>query len=66
MSLLGLEHLGDNWLADVQGAKRLGMQMIRTMQYEAPERFDPQPGDFEPDAVIEHITQLREILEGRK
>lgn len=57
-------YVGDNWLADVQGAKRLGMQMIRTAQYEAPERFDPQPGDFEPDAVIEHIMQLPQILAG--
>jgi len=55
-------YVGDNWLADVQGAKRLGMQMIRTIQYEAPERFDPQPGDFEPDAVIQHITELQPLL----
>lgn len=55
-------YVGDNWLADVQGAKRLGMQSVRTIQYEAPERFDPQPGDFEPDAIIEHITQLATLL----
>lgn len=55
-------YVGDNWLADVQGAKRLGMQMIRTVQYEAPERFDPQPGDLQPDAVIEHLTELPPLL----
>jgi HAD superfamily hydrolase (TIGR01549 family) len=55
-------YVGDNWLADVQGAKRLGMQMVRTIQYEAPERFDPQPGDHEPDAVIDHLTQLAPLL----
>ena len=55
-------YVGDNWLADVQGAKRLGMQMVRTLQYEAPERFDPQPGDAEPDAVIDHLTQLTKLL----
>lgn len=57
-------YVGDNWLADVQGAKRLGMQMIRTVQYEAPERFDPQPGDLQPDAVIEHLTELPPLLRG--
>jgi HAD superfamily hydrolase (TIGR01549 family) len=55
-------YVGDNWLADVQGAKRLGMQMVRTIQYEAPERFDPQPGDYEPDAIIDHITRLPPLL----
>jgi len=54
--------VGDNWLADVQGAKRLGMQVVRTVQYEAPERFDPQPGDHEPDVVIDHLTQLGPLL----
>lgn len=54
--------VGDNWLADVQGAKRLGMQVVRTIQYEAPEQFDPQPGDFEPDAVIGHLTELEGLL----
>ena len=56
-------YVGDNWLADVQGAKRLGMQVVRTIQYEAPERFDPQPGDFEPDAVIEHLSELPALLQ---
>ncbi len=59
-------YVGDNWLADVQGARRLGMQVVRTVQYEAPERFDPQPGDFEPDAVIEHLTQLGPLLASEK
>lgn len=55
-------YVGDNRLADVQGAKRLGMQVVRTVQHDAPERFDPQPGDFEPDAVVEHLEQLEQLL----
>lgn len=55
-------YVGDNWLADVQGGKRLGMQVIRTIQYEAPERFDPQPEDLQPDAVVEHLTQVEPML----
>jgi putative hydrolase of the HAD superfamily len=55
-------YVGDNWLADVQGAKRLGMQVVRTIQYEAPEHFDPQPGDSEPDGVIEHLSELPALL----
>jgi HAD superfamily hydrolase (TIGR01549 family) len=54
--------VGDNWLADIQGAKRLGMQVIRTIQYDSPEHFEPQPGDAEPDAVIEHLAQLGPLL----
>ncbi|HOA72013.1 MAG TPA: HAD family hydrolase [Phycisphaerae bacterium] len=54
--------VGDNWLADVQGAKRMGMQAVRTVQYEAPERFDPQPGDAQPDAVISHLSEILPLL----
>lgn len=56
--------VGDNWLADIQGAKRLGLQAVRTIQYDSPERFKPQPGDAEPDAVIEHLAQFGPLLAG--
>ena len=51
-------YVGDNWLADIQGAKRIGMKAIYTTQYVPYEKFDPEQGDFEPDARITHINQL--------
>lgn len=55
-------HVGDNWLADIQGAKRFGMQCILTKQWAPYERFDPQPGDFEPDAVVSSIDEIEQHL----
>jgi len=55
-------HIGDNWLADVQGAKRLGIQVVQSLQYETPEAFQPQPGDDLPDATIDHLSELRTLL----
>jgi putative hydrolase of the HAD superfamily len=51
-------YIGDNWLADIQGAKRVGMRAVLTRQYDTPEKFDPQPGDHQPDAVIGHLREL--------
>jgi putative hydrolase of the HAD superfamily len=66
---LGLEpaeavYVGDSWIADVQGAKGLGMQMIHTVQWDSLESLQPRPGDFEPDLVINHLTELETILGG--
>ena len=55
-------YVGDNWLADVQGAKRIGMQAIHTSQYAPYERFDPADGDYEPDARITHLSELIPLL----
>jgi HAD superfamily hydrolase (TIGR01549 family) len=55
-------YVGDNWLADVQGAKRLGMQSVLTRQFQSPERFDAQPGDHEPDLIINHLSELEALL----
>lgn len=55
-------YVGDNWLADVQGAKQAGMWMIHTRQWEPPEPFAAQPNDFQPDAVIHHFTELESLL----
>lgn len=54
--------VGDNWLADVQGAKRAGMKAILTTQYVSYESFTPYAGDLEPDAVIAHLDRLPDIL----
>ena len=55
-------YVGDNWLADIQGAKRIGMQAIHTTQYVSYEKFEPYEGDFNPDTVITHLEQLTDIL----
>ena len=54
--------VGDNWLADVQGAKRAGMKAVYITQHESYERFEPNPGDHQPDARIEHLMELRTLL----
>ena len=67
LSQLGLApseciYVGDNWLADVQGAKRIGMRAILTTQYAPYESFEPEEGDLLPDACIAHLEELRELL----
>lgn len=57
-------YVGDNWLADVQGAGRLGMQVVWTRQWEAVDSFTANPGDVQPDAVIRHLTELPGTLAG--
>ena len=55
-------YIGDNWLADVQGAKRMGMQSILTTQYAPYESFEPEKKDHMPDARIAHFDELEELL----
>ena len=55
-------HVGDNWLADVQGAKRLGIACIQIRQWLPLEEFEPGDSDQEPDAVIEDLDELRGLL----
>ncbi|MFP4499780.1 MAG: HAD family hydrolase [Candidatus Hydrogenedentota bacterium] len=57
-----LLYVGDNWLADVQGAKRAGWQMVLSQQWRPPEVFPPEPGHLEPDATIGHLTELETLL----
>lgn len=54
--------IGDNWLADIQGAKNFGMKAVFTKQYVSFENFQPRPGDHQPDAVIDHFLELDHIL----
>lgn len=54
--------VGDNWLADIQGAKRMGMKAILTSQYLPHENFEPSPKDHIPDAEIHHINELESWL----
>jgi len=55
--------VGDNWLADIQGAKRAGMRAVLTTQYVPYESFDPAPGDAEPDARIARLDELAGLLD---
>ena len=55
-------HVGDNWLADVQGGKRVGMQVIHCLQYQTPEKFERQPGDHEPDLVVNRLAEIQDHL----
>jgi len=55
-------YVGDNWLADVQGAKRVGMQAVHMRRWATPETFEPQPGDHAPDATIEDLCELEALL----
>lgn len=59
-------HVGDNWLADVQGAKQLGLQMIWTRQYEPIDSFEVKPGDHQPDLTIQHLTELTSVFEPKR
>lgn len=56
-------YVGDNWLADVQGAKRVGMQAAQATYWGAAEHFPRQAGDAEPDAVLARLEDLVEILQ---
>jgi len=51
-------YIGDNWLADVQGAKRIGMKAILTTQHVPYEKFEPEDGDHQPDTRIGHLGEL--------
>jgi HAD superfamily hydrolase (TIGR01549 family) len=54
--------VGDNWLADVQGAKRAGLPCVHMRRWVPPEHFEPQPSDHAPDATIRHLDELPGLL----
>jgi FMN phosphatase YigB (HAD superfamily) len=62
LSGAALLYVGDNWLADVQGAKRAGWQMVLTRQWQPPETFPREADHFEPDAAIGHLAELERLL----
>jgi putative hydrolase of the HAD superfamily len=55
-------YIGDNWLADVQGAKRAGMKSILTTEYKSYMEFERNKDDFSPDRTINNIEELINIL----
>ena len=54
--------VGDNWLADIQGGKRAGMRVAHTIQWSPYEHFDHQPGEFEPDFVLQDLMELERYV----
>jgi len=50
--------VGDNWLADIQGAKRAGMWAAHVVQWTPHEEFERKPGDLEPDLVLWKLGEL--------
>ncbi len=54
--------VGDNWLADVQGAKRAGMRVVHFTRWIPPEHFERHPGDAQPDATISRLEDLLPLL----
>jgi putative hydrolase of the HAD superfamily len=56
-------YIGDNWLADIQGAGRLGLRTVWVREHVPYERFDPADGDLPATAEIERILDLETVLE---
>lgn len=56
-------YVGDNWLGDIQGAKRFGMKAAWIRQYIPYEDFPQNPGDHQPDLVVEHLSELAGLTE---
>src|SRR5262249_43328437 len=54
--------VGDNWLGDVQGAKRAGMWAAHTLQFDTLEVFDRETGHEEADLVLRHLSELEGYL----
>lgn len=55
--------IGDNWLGDIQGARRYGMKAALITQYVPYEKFPREPGDHEPDLVINHLSELAALCD---
>lgn len=57
-------YVGDNWLADIQGAKRAGLRAAYTTQFTpySREHFEPGTGDHEPDLRVDSLARLEACL----
>jgi HAD superfamily hydrolase (TIGR01549 family) len=56
--------IGDNWLGDIQGARRFGMHAIFITQFVPYEKFDREPDDMDATATIKQLGELSELLVG--
>jgi len=59
-------YIGDNWLGDIQGAKRIGMHAVHTLQFDTLEVFDREDDHHDADLVIQHLTELEDHLLARR
>lgn len=55
-------YVGDNWLADVQGARRAGWRSVWVTRWTPPEIMPPRPGDLPPTASIPALRDLPALL----
>jgi FMN phosphatase YigB (HAD superfamily) len=55
-------YVGDNWLADIQGAKTLGMRAVLTTEYVPYQQIQQAPTDHQPDACISTLSELAALL----
>lgn len=55
-------YVGDNWLADVQGARRAGWRSAWVTRWAPPEDMPRRPGDLQPDATIPSLASLPSLL----
>jgi putative hydrolase of the HAD superfamily len=58
-------HVGDDWLADVVGAKRAGWRAAHLLgrPADSPLPGSEPDGDVEPDLVLDRLTDLEAALE---
>lgn len=68
LDALGVEaadavYVGDNWLADVQGARRVGMRAVWFRRWAAAEGSRPGDGDHDPNWVAENLDDIVTAVE---
>lgn len=56
-------YVGDNWLADVQGARRAGWRSVWVTRWTPPEVMPTRPDDLPPDASIPALRDLPALLD---
>ena len=54
--------VGDNWLADIQGAKRAGMQAVCVSEWTTIDQTERNPDDYEPDLQLQRVLDLETFL----
>ncbi len=55
-------YVGDNWLADVQGARRAGWRSVWVTRWTPSEVMPTRPDDLQPDASIPSLRELSALL----
>lgn len=55
--------VGDNWLGDVQGARRFGMKAAWIRQYTPYETFDREDDHHDADLELQHLAELVGLLD---